>query len=83
MIEQLQADILHRAGYIKKHRGVFFYELDDAPTLDQICEKNNLKLPMSEWWDAYYDRELWMRNELNKKHIIPIITKEECISWGL
>ena len=83
MIKQAQAETLHQAGYLQKHHHAFFYEWQSVPTLDEICEKNNLKLALSEWWDAYRDREKWIMDDLDKEHVIAIITEEECNSWGL
>lgn len=83
MIKNSQAEILYQAGYLQKHKHAFYYEWPNTPTLDEICDKNDLKLPLSEWWDAYRDREKWIMDDLGKKHIIPIILEEECISWGL
>jgi hypothetical protein len=83
MIKSSQAETLHQAGYLQKHRDVFFYEWPTIPTIDEICQKNSLKLPLSEWWDVYHDREKWIMDSLNKEHVVAIITEEECISWGL
>ena len=83
MVKQSQAETLHQAGYLQKHKHAFYYEWPSIPTIDEICNKNDLKLPLSEWWDVYRDREKWIMDDLNKKHIIPIITEEDCISWGL
>ena len=83
MIKNSQAETLHQAGYLQKYRHVFFYEWPAVPTLDEICQKNNLELTLSEWLDVYYDREKWLMESLNKEHVIPIITEEECTSWGL
>lgn len=83
MIKYSQAETLHQAGYLQKYHDAFFYEWLKTPTFDEICNKNDLKLPLSEWWDTYRDREKWIMDGLNKTHIIPIITEEECISWGL
>lgn len=83
MITNSQAETLHQAGYLQKHRHVFYYEWETVPTFNEICQKNGLELPLSEWLDVYYDREKWLMDDLNKNHIIPIILEEECISWGL
>lgn len=83
MIKNSQAETLHQAGYLQKHNRAFFYEWPTVPSLDEIRQKNDVELPLSEWWDAYRYRESWIMHDLDKEHVIPIITEEECISWGL
>lgn len=83
MIKNSQAETLHQAGYLQKHQDVFFYEWPAVPTTDEIRQKNGVELPLSEWWDAYRDREKWIMDSLNKEHVVAIITEEECLSWGL
>jgi hypothetical protein len=83
MIRERQAEASFHFGTYKKHKHVYYIECDKHPTIDEILNANELKLGLSEWWDFLRDRQQFLIDELKVKHVIPIITYEECVSCGL
>jgi len=53
MIKSSQAETLHQAGYLQKHRDVFFYEWPTIPTIDEICQKLSLVIVAAVIWVIY------------------------------
>jgi hypothetical protein len=62
---------------------VYYAEREDAYKWKAVSEVNDLSIALSEWWEVYHNRLDDLQYVVGKENIVPVITENECIAWGL
>lgn len=66
----------------KKKFDIYYYKLEYAPSVRDVCEKNKIKMFYNEWYEEYSERVRTLE-ENNINNVVVLISKEDAQRFGL